>query len=118
MPADERRVGNPLAVIIDVRQLALRCLAKAGDVGSVSKARHFQQHFNLGDERARVRQTKGRPECVEGDHRSVLETVFKKPRALWPSLRGAWDWGIACRALRVGASSRREDRLDKNSFPG
>lgn len=51
MPADERRVGNRLAVIIDVRQLALRGLAKAGRVGSVSKASHFQQHFNLGDER-------------------------------------------------------------------
>src|SRR5262249_46754747 len=71
MPANERRVGNPLAVIFDVRQLALRSAAKAGSVGSVSKARHFQQHLNLGDERARVRQTEGRPECVEGDHRSL-----------------------------------------------
>src|SRR5262249_15204946 len=39
IPADERRVGNLLAVVIDVRQLALRRLAKAGGVGSVSKAR-------------------------------------------------------------------------------
>jgi hypothetical protein len=62
MPADERRVGNPFAVIIDVRQLALWRPAEPGGVGSVSKAGRFQQHFSLGDERARVRQTEGRPE--------------------------------------------------------
>jgi hypothetical protein len=76
MPADERRVGYLLAVIVDVRQLALRGLAKAGGVGSVSKASHFQQHFNLGYERARVRQTEGGPECVERNHRSLLGSVF------------------------------------------
>ena len=28
-----------------------RAESEGGGVGSVSKARHFQQHFNLGDER-------------------------------------------------------------------
>src|SRR5262249_4063876 len=72
VPADERRVGNLLAVIIDVRQLALRGPAKAGGVGSISKAGYFQQHFNLGDERARIGQTEGGPKWVECDHRSLL----------------------------------------------
>jgi hypothetical protein len=76
MPADQRRVGNLLAIIIDVRQLALRGLTKASGVGSVSKASHFQQHFNLGDERTRVRQTEGGPKCVECDHRSLLGSML------------------------------------------
>src|SRR5262245_45231735 len=68
MPADERGIGNLLVVVLDVRQLALRRPAKAGRIGPVGEAGHFQQHFGLGDERARVRQTESRPECVEGNH--------------------------------------------------
>ncbi len=69
VPADESRIGNPLAIIVDVRQLALRRLAKAGSVRPVSEAGHFQEHLGLGDERTWIRHAESGPECVERDHR-------------------------------------------------
>src|SRR6516225_10120293 len=74
MPADESRIGNPLAVVIDVRQLALWCPPKAGVVDPVSKAGHFHQHLGLSDEWARIRETECKSKCVERDHRSLLES--------------------------------------------
>src|SRR5207253_921090 len=78
MPADESRIGNPLAIVVNVRQLALWCPSKAGVVDPIDKAGHFQQHLSLGNERTRIRETEGRPKCVERDHPSCqASTVWR-----------------------------------------
>src|SRR5262249_50105346 len=65
-------IGNPLTVIVDIRQLALRGPPQAGGVGPVRQRGHFQQRFDFGDERAWIRQPEGRTKCVERDHCPLL----------------------------------------------
>lgn len=52
--ADEGRIRDDDAAVVDVRQLALRRLAETGAVGAVRHPSHLQQHLGLGHERAGV----------------------------------------------------------------
>jgi hypothetical protein len=72
VPANEGRIGDRLAVIDDVGELALRRLVEAAGIGFVRQSRHLQQHFRLGDEQARIRQAKGGAEIIERDHGAHL----------------------------------------------
>jgi hypothetical protein len=72
MPADEGRVGDDGSAVVNIGQLALRRLAKAARVGPEFQACHFQQHFDLCNEWARIGKAEGRSEALEGDHRRHL----------------------------------------------
>src|SRR5947199_9528462 len=97
MPADESRIGNPLAIVVNVRQLALWCSSKAGVVDPISKAGHFQQHLSLGNERTGIRETEGRHKCVERDHPALLES----------GCEGAWHAGRArCECWSISIKQR------------
>ena len=69
VPADEGRIGDARAVIVDVGQLAFGRLAEAFGIGPIGQAGQLQEHLGFGHERARIRQTEIRPEDVERDHR-------------------------------------------------
>jgi hypothetical protein len=51
VPANQRGIGDALAVVVDIRQFALGSLAKSAAVGAIGEASHFQECCRLGNER-------------------------------------------------------------------
>jgi hypothetical protein len=69
VPADEGRVGQPLAVIIHIGQLALGRLAEVTRFRLERLPAAFEQNLGLGDEGAGVGKAKRGTHSVKRDHR-------------------------------------------------
>ena len=68
VPANEGRVRNAFAVVIDVRQLALGSFAESVGLRPIGQPGHLQEDFDFRHEWARIRQPERRPEGVERHH--------------------------------------------------
>src|ERR1700730_17933482 len=74
--ADERRIGNNQAVVIDVRQLAFWRLAKPAAICAVVEAGELQQQHGFDNKRTCIWKPEVRPKGVERDHGSGLPLSF------------------------------------------
>jgi hypothetical protein len=68
VPADEGRVRDAFAVVVDVGELALRGFGEAPGIDLVGLPRHLQEDFCLHDERARIGQAQPRSKSIERYH--------------------------------------------------
>src|SRR5688500_3058269 len=68
MIADESRIRNQRAFVLDVRELSFRGFVEAFRVHRVWKVRQFQKHLGFGDERTRIWQAKGATEREKRNH--------------------------------------------------
>lgn len=68
MKADECRIGNDQATVIDIRQLAFRRLAIPAAIFAILKTSKFQQQHGFDNERTSIWKPEVRPKCVERDH--------------------------------------------------
>jgi len=58
VPADDGEIGNPLAVVVDIGQLALGSLGESLAVHPIGQAGDPQEHLGLHDEWAWIGQAK------------------------------------------------------------
>jgi hypothetical protein len=70
--ADERRIGNDQAVVIDIRKLAFWRFAKPAAIFGVLNTSEFQQQHGFNNERTSIWKPEVRPKRVERDHGSGL----------------------------------------------
>src|ERR1700719_2683318 len=73
--ADERRIGNDQAVVIDIRQLAFWRLAIPAAIFAILKTSEFQQQHDFDNEGTSIWKPEVRPERVERDHGSGLSLI-------------------------------------------
>src|SRR5262245_7641381 len=77
VPADEGRVCNGLAIVVDIGELAFWSTFEAARVGPVGELCHLQQNLRLGHEGARVREAESRSEAIKRDH--LLPSLLERP---------------------------------------
>src|SRR5205809_720785 len=115
MPADEGRIRDDLAVILDIRKLALGSLVEAARIHRVGEPGHLQQHLRLGHEGARVGQAKCRSKAIERDH--VLPSCSKRDGtailAAFDVRRRAAPSKSACQSCEARYARRRMARHPK-----
>src|SRR5260370_42229649 len=70
--ADEGRVRDLLAFVIDVRQLSIWRSGRERLLLAVGETGHLELDLGLGHERADFRQAETSAEAVENDHRKLL----------------------------------------------
>jgi hypothetical protein len=78
--ADERRIGNDQAAVIDVRQLAFWCLAIAAAIFAINKTSELQVQHGIDNERNAIGKPEVRPKRVERDHGSGLSHLMPRRR--------------------------------------
>src|SRR5262245_38365943 len=71
MRADEGGIGDPLAIILDVRQLPFWRGRRHGPLLAIGEPCHLELDLGLGHERTDFRQTEACAKAVKGDHASL-----------------------------------------------
>src|SRR5262249_52087273 len=112
VPADEGRIGDDLALVVNVRELALRRLLEAGRVGPIGKLRHFEQHFHFGHEGAWVWQTKSRSEAIERDHSHLTISLNSWWMLSPPCSNGQWLFNGIITSIHLKSHSCAPRKID------
>lgn len=71
MPADEGRIGDDGAVVVDEGDLALGRRLWPAALPAIGEPRHFQLHFALHDEGAGIGQAEQGAKAEQTDHRTA-----------------------------------------------